>query len=112
MGGAETKRILRRAMRGILPEAIRTRWNKQGFVPPQARWFRGSLMDLADDTVNDPAFGRDGLWDPAWWRGALARFRAGDDALAATLWRPLIERAWRRHFVGRASAMPKHSAFA
>ncbi len=35
MGGAQTKRLLREAMRGILPEPVRLRWNKQGFLPPQ-----------------------------------------------------------------------------
>ena len=35
MGEIQTKRLLRESMRGILPEPIRTRWNKQGFNPPQ-----------------------------------------------------------------------------
>lgn len=112
LGEAQTKRLLREAMRGILPEAIRTRWNKQGFVPPQALWLEGALSRLVDETIADPAFGREGLWEPAWWRGALRRFRAGEASLAATLWRPLIEAAWRRHFVDRVRAMPKHSVFA
>jgi asparagine synthase (glutamine-hydrolysing) len=112
MGGAQTKRLLREAMRGILPEPVRTRWNKQGFVPPQAQWLRGPLMRLAEDTVANEAFGQEGLWDPAWWRAALRRFRAGDEALAATLWRPMIEASWRRHFVDRMRALPKQSAFA
>jgi asparagine synthase (glutamine-hydrolysing) len=112
MGEAQTKRLLREAMRGILPETIRTRWNKQGFVPPQALWFRGALARLIDETIADPAFGRDGLWEPRWWHGAVRRFRAGDTSLAATLWRPLIESAWRRHFVDRVRAMPKQPVFA
>lgn len=112
MGGAETKRILRRAMQGILPDAIRTRWRKQGFVPPQALWFRGALMRLAADTVNAPAFGRDGLWNAAWWRGALRRFQAGDDGLADALWRPVYEAAWQHYFVERVTSAPKHPVFA
>lgn len=111
MGNAETKRLLREAMRGILPEEVRTRWNKQGFVPPQDLWFRGALGDLAEATVNDPAFGSEGLWDRRWWQGALRRFRAGESALAAALWRPVMEQAWRRHFLARARAMPKHPVF-
>jgi asparagine synthase (glutamine-hydrolysing) len=35
VGNTQTKRILRDAMRGFLPEPVRTRWNKQGFRPPQ-----------------------------------------------------------------------------
>ena len=45
-------------------------------------------------------------------RAALRRFRAGDAALVATLWRPLIESAWRRYFVDRVRDMPKQSVFA
>ena len=112
LGEAQTKRLLREAMRGILPEAVRTRWNKQGFVPPQSLWFQGPLSRLVDETIADPGFGQEGLWDPAWWRRAVRRFRAGDASLAATLWRPVIESAWRHHFVDRVRALPKQSVFA
>jgi asparagine synthase (glutamine-hydrolysing) len=112
MGDAQTKRLLREAMRGILPEQIRTRWNKQGFLPPQPQWFHARLGALLEDTIEDPSFGAEGLWDRLWWRRALARFRAGEDHLAWTLWRPLTTEAWRRHFVGRARAAPRLPVFA
>ena len=44
MGEIQTKRLLRESMRGILPEPIRTRWNKQGFNPPQDLWFQSKRM--------------------------------------------------------------------
>lgn len=77
MGGAETKRLLRRAMAGILPDPVRTRWNKQGFVPPQANWFRGALGPHARDLVRDRGFAERGWWNVAWWQSALDRFAAG-----------------------------------
>jgi len=40
MGEVQTKRLLRESMHGILPEGIRTRWNKQGFRPPQDLWLQ------------------------------------------------------------------------
>jgi asparagine synthase (glutamine-hydrolysing) len=112
MGDAQTKRLLREAMRGVLPDPIRERWNKQGFLPPQPRWFRERLGDVAEDLIEDPAFGAEGLWDRAWWRRALARFRAGEDHLAWTLWRPLAAESWRRHFVVRATAGRRAAIFA
>lgn len=112
MGGAETKRLLRRAMAGILPEEIRTRWNKQGFLPPQPAWFKGALGGHARALFHDPAFAARGWWDAAWWRGALARFDAGEAHLAWTLWKPVIAEAWHRDFVERAGAMPKSPVFA
>lgn len=38
-----TKHILRQAMKGILPEEIRTRKDKVGFDTPQDEWFRQSI---------------------------------------------------------------------
>jgi len=112
MGEAQTKRLLREAMRGVLPEPIRTRWNKQGFLPPQPLWFRDRLAAEVEAIVESPSFGTEGLWERGWWRGALRRFRAGEDHLAWTLWRPLTTETWRRHFVGRARAMKRLSVFA
>src|SRR5690606_1095090 len=39
VGGGWTKRILREAMKGILPESIRTRKLKIGFNSPLPEWF-------------------------------------------------------------------------
>lgn len=112
MGGAETKRLLRQAIAGIVPEAVRTRWNKQGFLPPQPAWFKGALGDRARALFHDPAFASRGWWDAAWWQTALARFDAGEEHLAWTLWKPVIAEAWHRDFVERANAMPKSAIFA
>lgn len=109
MGGAETKRLLREAMRGILPETIRTRWNKQGFLPPQEQWFTRGLVDYAEDMINDPAFAASGLWRVDWWRRAVRRFRAGESHLAWVLWRPLMAETWRRHFLRRLADGPRFS---
>lgn len=111
MGGAETKRLLRRALRGVLPDSIRERWNKQGFRPPQENWFKGELLAYARDTVNDPAFAARGLWDAAWWQTAVERLEKGESHLAWSLWMPMIVEAWFRHFVDRARNQPKHSVF-
>jgi asparagine synthase (glutamine-hydrolysing) len=44
--GGDTKRVLRRAMSGYLPEAVRRRRDKIGFATPESRWFRGPLRPL------------------------------------------------------------------
>ncbi len=101
MGDAQTKRLLREAMRGILPEGVRTRWNKQGFVPPQDQWMKGGLLNAVADTIEDAAFAARGYWNVVWWRKALARARSGEGQLAPPLWKAFIAEAWRRHFVDR-----------
>jgi asparagine synthase (glutamine-hydrolysing) len=43
---ATTKQVLREAMRGMLPEPIRTRMDKMGFVTPEEVWVRNQAPDL------------------------------------------------------------------
>ena len=101
MGDTQTKRVLRGAMRGILPETIRNRWNKQGFLPPQALWFRQALLDETRDIIESREFQDSGLWQRSWWQHVLKRFDNGEDHLASMLWRPFIEHSWRQHFLQR-----------
>ncbi len=107
MGKAQTKRLLREAMKGVLPEPIRTRWNKQGFLPPQADWFRGGLLDLAEEIFNGVDFAQSPLWDAPWWRRAIARLRQGEDALAVQVWKPFIAELWAKYFIERVKNQPK-----
>ena len=107
MGNAETKRLLRRAMAGILPEAIAVRWNKQGFLPPQEIWFRGELLAAVKDAIHGRAFAERGWWNVAWWHGTLDRFERGESHLAWTLWKPFIAEAWMDRFVSPISARKK-----
>lgn len=99
MGDTQTKRLLRESMRGVLPEAIRTRWGKQGFRPPQETWFRGGLLDMAEDLLHSTTFVQSEFWDVAWWHGVLRRLRRGESGLGWLLWQPFIGEAWKRHFV-------------
>ena len=111
MGDTQTKRVLRGAMKGILPEPIRQRWNKQGFLPPQALWFRQALLDETRDIIESREFQDSGLWQRSWWRHVLKRFDNGEDHLASMLWRPFIEHSWRQHFLQRIQASSPLSLF-
>lgn len=108
MGGAQTKRLLREAMASVVPDVIRERWRKQGFLPPHAVWLRRGLLAAVEAVIEDPSFGRSPLWEPDWWRGAVRRFRAGEDGLASPLWKVLATESWRTAFVARAAAQQKH----
>lgn len=53
----ETKKILRNAMDGILPEGIKTRQDKKGFVTPgEDKWLRGPLKSLLHVDFKDHPF--------------------------------------------------------
>ena len=52
-----SKRILREAMRGLLPESVRTRTVKIGFASPLEDWMAsGSLSSFIRDAVNSKEF--------------------------------------------------------
>ncbi|MEE2998027.1 MAG: asparagine synthase (glutamine-hydrolyzing) [Pseudomonadota bacterium] len=112
MGNAETKHLLRRGMREILPEPIVTRWGKQGFLPPIANWLEGDLGALADTVFSSSSFGKTGLWDASWCRTAWGRFRAGETSLAPTIWKVLITQKWKELFLSRVSKMDRVSPLA
>jgi len=56
IGSGYTKRILREAMRGTLPESIRTRRSKYGFASPMAEWYKTGLREFVLDTVSSKRF--------------------------------------------------------
>ncbi len=100
MGEIQTKRLLRESMRGILPEAIRTRWNKQGFRPPQEQWFASKpFMALVRDTLSSSSFRQSEVWIPGWWDRALDRVDNGELALGWTIWAPAMIEWWKAHFL-------------
>lgn len=68
LGGGFTKRILREAMKGILPEKIRTRKLKTGFNAPLQNWFENDLKEFLIDEVNSLSF----LSSP-FWNGKVIR---------------------------------------
>jgi asparagine synthase (glutamine-hydrolysing) len=62
IGNGYTKRILREAMREVLPEKIRTRRSKFGFASPMAEWYRTGLKEYVFDTLNSRSFLESNLW--------------------------------------------------
>ncbi len=111
MGNAQTKRLLRDAMEGILPNVIRKRWNKQGFLPPQDSWFADGLGNLAREILDSAAFRERGYWDLDWWQGVVKRLAAGENHLAWLLWKPVISEAWHQHFVDVVNGRERQLAF-
>lgn len=100
MGEVQTKRLLRESMRGILPEEIRTRWNKQGFRPPQDLWFQSpDMLASVRDTFHSQAFRDSEYWIASWWQRALRRVEQGELALGWTLWHPYMVEQWKRYFL-------------
>lgn len=56
VGGGYTKRVLRAAVKGILPDETRLNKHKTGFNAPTAEWFQTDLKDWFFEQLNAPAF--------------------------------------------------------
>jgi asparagine synthase (glutamine-hydrolysing) len=63
VAGGYAKRLLREAMRGIMPESLRLRRHKIGYNAPVANWLSHGLKDWLWDELNDAEFQRSELWD-------------------------------------------------
>jgi asparagine synthase (glutamine-hydrolysing) len=58
-----TKRLLREAMKGILPEETRTRIKKTGWNAPAHIWFNGPAVDQLRDLVHSASFAGRGIYN-------------------------------------------------
>jgi asparagine synthase (glutamine-hydrolysing) len=74
--GAETKVFMRRALTGILPDAVVNRRDKLGYPTPFSQWLRGPLQQETDMYLHDTVLRRD------WYQADTVR------------------QLWRRHLDG------------
>jgi asparagine synthase (glutamine-hydrolysing) len=95
--GGTTKYLLKRAMRGILPEPILTR-KKQGFAVPLGRWFRGRLRDTARDLLLCDTSRQRGIFRPEAVAQLLEHKGRGRDMDLQT-WTLLSFELWCRLFL-------------
>ena len=86
-----TKKVLRAAMRGMVPDPVLDRRDKTGFTTPgHVVWLRGALSHLIDGDWSE----LDGFVDRAALRSVLARYRSGDNSEALFVWRLAMLRLW------------------
>lgn len=62
--GLSKKRLLRRAARGLVPDAI-LKARKRGFSIPAAAWLRGELEPFARELLEPARIRRQGIFEPA-----------------------------------------------
>jgi len=89
----ESKRVLRAAMRGIVPDQILDRRDKTGFITPgHTRWLRGELRTLLEGNWQE----LDGLADVNAVRKVVGNYVAGSDKNSLFVWRLAMLRAFIR----------------
>jgi asparagine synthase (glutamine-hydrolysing) len=94
-----TKVVLRDAMEGVLPEAVRWRTDKMGFVTPEAMWLRTSLREMVRQVLSDQRTRARGYLDVAAARRAFEDHEAGRITISRAIWRWLNLELWCRCFL-------------
>ena len=92
------KRLLRRAMAGLLPQEILDK-RKQGFSPPDESWYRGPSMEELRSLLLDPRTLGRGYFEPEAVRRVLDEHRAGRRNHRLLLWSLICFEWWNRLFI-------------
>ncbi|MGC8780043.1 MAG: asparagine synthase (glutamine-hydrolyzing) [Anaerolineae bacterium] len=91
-----TKYVLREAMRGIIPETVRTRHDKIGFSTPQDTWLREELAPWLREVFASTEFRQRPYWASEVVLEMLDQHVRGAADHNAVLWRCLIVELWHR----------------
>jgi asparagine synthase (glutamine-hydrolysing) len=98
LSGFTTKRILRDAIRDLLPERILTR-PKMGFPVPFGIWMRGGWNGVAHDVLLDSRARQRGLMNPHAVSALLRAHRDGRRSAGDAIWALLNLELWYRTFI-------------
>ena len=98
LNGFTTKRILREAIRGLVPPEILTR-RKMGFPVPFSGWVRGPWNSVAREVLLDRRTCERGLINPAAVETLLDEHRAGRRAGGDAIWALMNLELWYRTFI-------------
>lgn len=99
--GTTTKVVLRNAIKGLVPEEVRTRKDKIGYAPPQAKWLRRELREWAEGILHSKRFRQREWIDADSALKALARFLSGKSSLHSLVWRWASLEMWAQVFLDR-----------
>ena len=76
--GGWNKFALREAMKGVIPEIVRTREDKMGFPVSAREWFAGPLYDVVRDVLSRDGSRQSGIYNTDVILRDLERHRKGD----------------------------------
>jgi len=101
--GLTTKFLLKRSLRGVLPERILNR-RKKGFGIPVGLWIRGPWRDLFHDMLAPDRLARQGLLNPDAVTRLLAEHLGGTHDHRKKLWNLFVLQLWHRAYLEAPAA--------
>ena len=93
MGDGIGKVILRRALKGIMPETITNRYSKLGFTVPQKRWIE-EMDNYVNDLFSSAGFKQRGYWNPEKIKKLYRDCRKKGSRMDIFLWRVIACETW------------------
>ena len=96
-----TKVVLRNAMMDILPEEVRNRRDKMGFVTPEDIWFRTILRNPISDIINSKSFTDRGYFEINKVKEAFGKHCEGRTNISFMIWRWVNLELWFRTFMDK-----------
>jgi asparagine synthase (glutamine-hydrolysing) len=93
-----TKRLLKRALGGLLPPETLTR-SKMGFGVPIGAWLRGELREFLDEAILSEKAMRRGYFKPDVCRRVYDQHQSGKRDWGHQLWTLLMLELWHQEFV-------------
>ncbi len=100
LSGLTTKRVLREAMKGVLPPSILNR-PKMGFPVPLRSWLRGDWNTVAADVLLDARSRQRGVIDPVGVEALLRDHAAARVDATDRIWSLLNLELWFRTFIDK-----------
>ncbi|MCC7003760.1 MAG: asparagine synthase (glutamine-hydrolyzing) [Gemmatimonadaceae bacterium] len=97
VGGGVAKHVLRRAMRGVVPDAVLDRRDKMGFVTAEPAWVRGPASLEFRRRLDDAVSALPGLLSPTILR-QFDEVRTGARPFDQRYWRAIILGRWVERF--------------
>ncbi|NDV27183.1 asparagine synthase (glutamine-hydrolyzing) [Desulfovibrio sp. JC010] len=93
------KWLLRESMKGILPEKVRTRTDKAGFVAPFDEWIRNENRAQMEELINARSYVNEEIYDHGKLKDLYARHLAGEDHYMF-FWQYINLCVWHEQFWG------------
>jgi asparagine synthase (glutamine-hydrolysing) len=100
-----TKFALRNAIKGIIPEIIRNRMDKMGFVTPEEEWMKYELSQFIFDILYSTSFKKRPYWNSDKVLKDYQEFIEGKTAYSNDIWRIVCTELWLRKFFDNRSTL-------
>jgi len=97
----KTKVVLRNAMKNILPEEVRDRKDKMGFVTPEDIWFRTVLKNQIYEIISSKSFAERGYFNADKVKEIFERHCKGERNVSSMIWRWVNTELWFRTFIDK-----------